>query len=116
MNFDNIFFRHVPLSFLPSDFSGANGLVSFVLKDADQYAAERVADALQLFAIGASWGGYESLVTVVAPERLSDHVQWNRSGAVLRLHVGLEDADDLIADLEQALQHAPVAELHAIGG
>ena len=98
------------------DFSGANGLVSFVLKDADQYAAERVVDALRLFAIGASWGGYESLVTVVAPERLSDHAQWNRSGAVLRLHVGLEDADDLIADLEQALQHAPVAELHAIGG
>ncbi|MFG3756423.1 PLP-dependent transferase, partial [Klebsiella pneumoniae] len=55
------------------DFSGANGLVSFVLEGADQYAAERVADALQLFAIGASWGGYESLVTVVAPERLADH-------------------------------------------
>lgn len=98
------------------DFSGANGLVSFVLEGADQYAAERVADALHLFGIGASWGGYESLVTVVPPERLTDHAQWNQAGAVLRLHVGLEDADDLIADLDQALQHAPVAALHAIGG
>jgi cystathionine beta-lyase len=98
------------------DFKGANGLVSFVLEGADAHAAERVADALQLFAIGASWGGYESLVTVVAPERLADHAQWNGAGAVLRLHVGLEDVDDLIADLAQALQHAPVAALHPIGG
>ncbi|WP_439893397.1 cystathionine beta-lyase (plasmid) [Ralstonia sp. 25C] len=98
------------------DFKGANGLVSFVLEGADVHAAERVADALRLFAIGASWGGYESLVTVVPRERLTDHAQWNQAGAVLRLHVGLEDADDLIADLEQALQHAPVAALHAIGG
>ena len=98
------------------DFKGANGLVSFVLEGADVHAAERVADALRLFAIGASWGGYESLVTVVAPERLVDHAQWNQAGAVLRLHVGLEDADDLIADLAQALQHAPAAALHAIGG
>ncbi len=98
------------------DFKGANGLVSFVLEGADVHAAERVADALSLFAIGASWGGYESLVTVVAPERLVDHAQWNQAGAVLRLHVGLEDADDLIADLAQALQHAPAAALHAIGG
>ncbi len=93
------------------DFRGANGLVSFVLDDADQHAAERVADALRLFAIGASWGGYESLVTVVPPPRLADHARWTGGGAVIRLHVGLEDADDLIADLAQALQHA-----HAIGG
>jgi cystathionine beta-lyase len=98
------------------DFKGANGLVSFVLEGADVRAAEHVADALRLFAIGASWGGYESLVAVVAPERLDDHAQWNQAGAVLRLHVGLEDADDLIADLAQALQRAPAAALHAIGG
>ena len=98
------------------DFKGANGLVSFVLEGAEVHAAECVADALRLFAIGASWGGYESLVTVVAPERLVDHAQWKQAGAVLRLHVGLEDADDLIADLAQALQHAPAAALHAIGG
>lgn len=98
------------------DFRGANGLVSFGLDGAEPYAAERVADALRLFAIGASWGGYESLVTVVPPQRLADHARWTGGGAVIRLHVGLEDPDDLIADLAQALRHAQADALHAIGG
>jgi cystathionine beta-lyase len=55
-----------------------------------------------LFGIGSSWGGYESLVTApnIAPLRTA--TQWPGDGPVIRLHIGLEDPDDLIADVEQA--------------
>lgn len=84
------------------DFSGASGLVSFEFRHADNAAAHAFVDALALFGIGASWGGYESLALIAAPERLREHSHWNGSGPVLRLHVGLEDPQDLIADLAQA--------------
>jgi len=90
------------------DFSGANGLLSFELASADARAGHRLVDALQLFRIGASWGGYESLALVVAPERLAEHSRWTangqRRGPLVRLHVGLEDPRDLVDDLAQALR------------
>ncbi len=86
------------------DFSGANGLVSFALPTADLAAARKLVDALSLFGLGASWGGYESLVQVAAPERLAEHSYWRGAEPVIRLHVGLEASEDLIADLEQGLQ------------
>ncbi|WP_020201072.1 cystathionine beta-lyase [Cupriavidus sp. WS] len=85
------------------DFSGANGLVSFTLPGADAAAANALVDALALFGLGASWGGYESLAQVAARERLAEHSYWRGSEPVIRLHVGLEAAADLIADLEQGL-------------
>lgn len=86
------------------DFRGASGLVSFALQGSDPAAADRVVDALQLFGIGASWGGYESLAITAAPERLREHSHWRSEGTpVVRLHVGLEDPADLTADLAQAL-------------
>lgn len=90
------------------DFSGASGLVSFALQGTDAGAAERLVNALRLFSIGASWGGYESLALVAPPERLNASRTWRDNGndaPVVRLHVGLEDPRDLIADLRQAFQH-----------
>ncbi|MFY9510008.1 MAG: cystathionine beta-lyase [Rubrivivax sp.] len=89
------------------DFSGASGLVSFAFRGASTEAARQFVDALQLFAIGASWGGYESLALLAPPERLREHRQWQLGDTpVVRLHVGLEDPEDLIADLDQALHRA----------
>ncbi|WP_349607093.1 cystathionine beta-lyase [Cupriavidus sp. DF5525] len=90
------------------DFSGASGLVSFTLRHADSKAAAAFVDALRLFALGASWGGYESLALVAAPERLREHSAWQGNEPVVRLHVGLEDPQDLIVDLDQAFHRVIV--------
>lgn len=85
------------------DFSGASGLVSFAFEDGvDARAAEAFVDALRFFGIGASWGGYESLALVAAPERVREHSFWTGTQPVVRLHIGLEDPQDLIGDLAQA--------------
>jgi cystathionine beta-lyase len=79
------------------DFSGGNGLLSFAFEDGiTQEQVDRFVDALDLFGIGASWGGYESLVMIYGKVP-----GWD-GGRVVRLHVGLEDAGDLMADLAQA--------------
>ena len=84
---------------------GMNGLISFELKKQySQSQAEGVIDALGLFGLGASWGGFESLVmpTDLAGTRVL--TDWRQRGAVVRIHIGLEDTEDLIADLTQALE------------
>lgn len=86
------------------DFSGANGLVSFALRDAQHADAVAFVDALRLFGIGASWGGYESLALIAPASRLAVHGAWRSSAPVVRLHVGLEDPRDLIDDLAQAFR------------
>lgn len=90
------------------DARGSNGMLSVAI-DTDHAGARRVIDALRLFGIGYSWGGYESLVTQVDSGALDAHGYWAeqadarmRAGSVLRLHIGLEDPRDLVADLEQA--------------
>lgn len=85
------------------DFTGASGLVSFAFEDGvEPRGADAFVDALRHFGIGASWGGYESLALVAQPERLREHSAWQGTQPVVRLHVGLEDPADLIADLDQA--------------
>jgi cystathionine beta-lyase len=84
------------------DFRGATGLFSFVLKGGDAAAQARLIDALELFGIGYSWGGFESLVVPADPVRTATQAEWE--GPIVRLHVGLEDPDDLIADLAQGLR------------
>jgi len=84
------------------DFTGSAGLFSFVLKGGKAKAAAFV-DALDLFGIGYSWGGFESLALPVHPETCRSQVPWDKDRALIRLQIGLEDADDLIADVEQAL-------------
>jgi cystathionine beta-lyase len=82
------------------DFKGSSGLFSFELKDADDAARVAFIDRLELFGLGFSWGGYESLAMPVDPVRT---VSEPPAPNLVRLHVGLEDPDDLIVDLEQAL-------------
>jgi cysteine-S-conjugate beta-lyase len=82
------------------DFTGSAGLFSFVLNGDDAKAAVFI-DALQLFGIGYSWGGFESLALPVYPEKYRSTVPWIADGAVIRLQIGLEDVADLRADLEQ---------------
>jgi cystathionine beta-lyase len=81
------------------DFEGAASLFAFVLKPVEAPALTAFVDSLELFGIGSSWGGYESLVTVVHAEAHRTATQWRPEGPTLRLHIGLEDPDDLIADL-----------------
>ncbi len=89
------------------DFSGASGLVSFAFdRRTDARAADAFVDALRLFGIGASWGGYESLALVAQPERLREHSAWGGTEPVVRLHIGLEEPQDLIGDLAQAFGKA----------
>jgi cystathionine beta-lyase len=86
------------------DFKGASGLFSFVLNGGGDAARVRLIEALALFGIGYSWGGYESLAVPVDPERLRTATRWQAQGPVVRLNIGLEDADDLIADLARGLE------------
>jgi cystathionine beta-lyase len=79
------------------DFKGSSGLFSFELKDANRAA---FVDRLELFGIGFSWGGYESLAIVADPIRTMSKPP---APNLVRLHIGLEDPDDLIADLDRAL-------------
>lgn len=85
------------------DFKGASGLFSFVLKGGDDKARAALVDGLKHFGIGYSWGGYESLVLPVDPEKLRTATRRDREGPMVRLQIGLEDPDDLISDLAQGL-------------
>jgi cystathionine beta-lyase len=85
------------------DFNGASGLFSVVLKPVSQSAANAFIEALELFGIGASWGGYESLAIPFDCTKVRTATRWNPGGPTVRLHIGLEDPDDLIADLENGL-------------
>ncbi len=85
------------------DFTGACGLFSIVLKPVAQSAVFAFIDALTLFGIGASWGGYESLIIPFDCTDVRTATQWAPGGPTVRLHIGLEDVDDLIADLERGL-------------
>jgi cysteine-S-conjugate beta-lyase len=85
------------------DFTGSAGLFSFVLKGGKTKAAAFV-DALEFFGIGYSWGGFESLALPVHPESCRSEVPWDNDRALIRLQIGLEDVDDLIADIENAFR------------
>ena len=84
------------------DFRGACGLFGVVLKPVGRPALEAFFDGFRLFGIGASWGGYESLVIPVDLTGLRTATQWPHQGPCLRLHAGLEAPEDLIADLDAA--------------
>lgn len=85
------------------DFKGASALFAIVLKSADRSGLPAFLDNLQHFSMGFSWGGFESLILAVKPERVRTATPWTDSGIVLRLNIGLEDPADLIADLEAGL-------------
>jgi cystathionine beta-lyase len=81
------------------DFTGASGLFSIVLKPAPQKAVDAFLDALTLFGMGYSWGGFESLVIPFDCSGYRTATTWAPGGPTLRLHIGLESLDDLKADL-----------------
>jgi cystathionine beta-lyase len=83
------------------DFSGASGLFSIVLKPVPEAAVDAFLDELGLFGMGASWGGFESLAIPFDCTSIRTATEWAPGGPALRLHIGLEDPDDLIADLER---------------
>ena len=91
------------------DFTGACGLFGIVLKDFPKSAVAAMLDGLELFAMGFSWGGYESLILLVDPEAVRSAVPWTASGPTLRLHAGLEDVQDLTADLERGFERLVAA-------
>ena len=82
------------------DFKGASGLFSIVLKPASHEALARMLDGLKLFGMGYSWGGFESLILPIDPSAYRTATKWKAEGPALRLHIGLEDVEDLKADLD----------------
>lgn len=81
------------------DFKGSSGLFSFILKPYSRKAVEAMLDDLALFGIGASWGGYESLITPFDPRSYRTATEWTAAGPALRIQIGLEDVEDLKRDL-----------------
>jgi len=85
------------------DYRGACGLFAFALKPAPQAAVDAFLDALELFGLGFSWGGFESLAIWSDPQLKRRRFKRDYGGPLIRLHIGLESPDDLIADLRQGL-------------
>ncbi len=85
-------------------FAASSGLFSFSLKSSDPAAVAAMVDPMQLFAIGVSWGGYESLVLPADPRSIRIVDAWQDQGQLIRLSIGLEHPDDLISDLDAGLQ------------
>lgn len=81
------------------DFTGASGLFSIVLKPVPQKAVDAMLDSLKLFGMGYSWGGFESLIIPFDCSGYRTATQWAPGGPTLRLHIGLENVEDLKADL-----------------
>jgi cystathionine beta-lyase len=86
------------------DFLGASGLFGFVLRPCSRGALAAMLDGMELHGMGYSWGGYESLLIPTRPETCRTAVPWSTQGVPMRIHVGLEDVSDLIADLEAGFE------------
>jgi cystathionine beta-lyase len=82
------------------DFTGSSGLFSIVLKPVAHDRLAAMLDGLSLFGMGYSWGGFESLIIPFDPRDYRSATQWQADGPALRLHIGLEDVEDLKADLD----------------
>jgi cystathionine beta-lyase len=91
------------------DFRGASGLFSIVFKPCPIAAFRAFVDRLELFGLGFSWGGFESLQMPFAPRRNADRTAWPYAGPALRLHVGLEAVGDLLADLTAGFEALSLA-------
>lgn len=86
------------------DFSGACGLFGIVLKPVSAKAVAAMLDNLELFGMGYSWGGYESLIIPADPASNRTATKWAPEGPLIRIHAGLEDPQDLIADIEAGFE------------
>ncbi|WP_225769658.1 cystathionine beta-lyase [Inquilinus sp. Marseille-Q2685] len=98
------------------DFNGSAGVFSVVLRPVERAALDRAFKGLRLFKIGASWGGAHSLIAPSDPRKSRTDLAWLPDGQLIRFSIGLEDIDDLIADLERFFAElAPAADRIAIG-
>ncbi len=87
------------------DFTGSSGLFAMVLKGGySNEALTAMLDGMRHFPMGYSWGGFESLMIKADPQGVRSATHWPHEGRTLRLHIGQEDPDDLIADLEKGLE------------
>ncbi|MBV1887057.1 MAG: PLP-dependent transferase, partial [Parvibaculaceae bacterium] len=85
------------------DFTGASGLFGIILKPVSDTALGHMLDNLELFGMGFSWGGFESLIIPAHPAKARTATNWSQSGPLLRIHAGLENMEDLKADLAAGL-------------
>ncbi len=83
------------------DFSGSSGLFSIVLKNFSTQQVNAMLDNMDYFAMGYSWGGFESLIVPCDPTKIRSATKWSGNGPLLRIHVGQEDVQDLIEDLKR---------------
>jgi cystathionine beta-lyase len=91
--------------FFTRDFTGSNGLFSFVLNTGNEAATTAMLDGMKHFSMGYSWGGFESLILANHNvQRLRTVTTWPYKGPLIRLHIGLENVDDLIADLSAGFE------------
>ena len=86
------------------DFGGATGLFGVVLEAVSKDALAAMIDGLDLFGIGFSWGGFESLIIPSEKSTVRTATEWPEAPQLVRIHAGLEDPDDLIADLEAGFE------------
>jgi cystathionine beta-lyase len=91
------------------DFTGAGSLFSVILKGKPRAAVQAMVDGFELFGMGYSWGGYESLCLPIHPDRIRTVTRWDHDMCMFRIHIGLEDIDDLKADMEAALERYAAA-------
>lgn len=86
------------------DFKGSSGLFTAILKPVEQDKVEAMLDGLELFAMGWSWGGYESLALPFNPSSYRSATSWDYKGQAIRFHIGHENMDDLKADFTAGLE------------
>ena len=91
------------------DFTGGSGLLGVVLAPTPKHGVDALLNGLSLFGLGASFGGFESLAIPVNPAQYRSATRWEAEGPTVRLHIGLEDPEDLIADLAQAFDRMRAA-------
>jgi len=91
------------------DFLGASGLFAFILKPVPKVAVASMLEGLELFGMGASWGGFESLVLPFSASAYRTATKWEPEGPCVRIHIGLEDVEDLKADLAAGFERLNAA-------
>ena len=92
------------------DFTGASSLFTIVLKPASRAALSAMLDEMRFFGMGASWGGYESLALPFDAKAYRTATSWTPEGPTIRLHIGLEDVEDLKADLDEGFARLRAAD------
>lgn len=92
-----------------AQYTGASGLFSIILKPAPRKAVAAMLDGLELFGMGYSWGGFESLIVPFNPTRYRTATKWAAEGPALRLHIGLDDVGDLTTDLAAGFERLNAA-------